>query len=166
MDFFNFWVWANVRMGSTGGMQGTEWKTVDVVWPCHVQSQRQVQRRFDAYLAGKPPPGQRVSNDSPTAANDPDPAAPQNQPSKRTSKPCKRVQSGGAGPSDEHSCAAERLTSAVREVVASCVASRLLPDADYPSPLLQTPSAKQAKVLPATTRCVLSKPVPTVVFTH
>ena len=131
---------------------------VEFIQPCAVQSQRQVQRRFEAYLAGKPPPGQRVGSESSMAASSPDCAARQDQPGKRAGKSGKRAQPGSAGPSDAHRSGAESLAPAIREVVASCIASKLLPEAEYPPPLLQAPSQKQAKVLPAAARCVLTQP--------
>ena len=117
------------------------------------QSQRQVQRRFEACLAGKPLPGQRVGTDSPMSAGGSATSAVRSQPAQH-SKPGKKQQPSSMRPG-EHSPAVDKLVSAVREAVASCVASGVLPEAGYSAPLVQEPSVKQAKLLPPAARCGL-----------
>ena len=122
---------------------------------CCDQSQRQVQRRFEAYLTGKPLPGQRVSSDSPMSASGSASQGHQNNAAQH-GKPGRKQPPIATRPTsaEERSHGVENLVSAFREAVASCVASGLLPEARYPPPLVQAPSAKQAKLLPSTVRCV------------
>ena len=121
------------------------------------QSQRQVQRRFEAYLAGKPLPRQTVSSDSPRSASC-SAASGVHTESAQHGKPAKagkKQQASGAQPiSQERRQVVDNLVSAVRDAVAACVAGGLLPEAQYPAPVVQAPSAKQAKLLPRTARCV------------
>jgi len=114
-----------------------------------------VQRRFEAYLAGKPLPCQHVSSDSPVSASGSAASAPHSEPAQhgKPAKPGKLKQPSSTQPvSGDHRQAASNLAFAVRDAVAACVAGGLLPQASYPAPVVQAPSAKQAKSLPQTAR--------------
>ena len=73
----------------------------------------------------------------------------------KPAKPGKKPQPNSMQPvSEEQRRAVDKLVSAVRDAVAACVAGGLLPEAQYPVPGVQAPSAKQAKSLPRSARCV------------
>jgi len=93
-----------------------------------------VQRRFEAYLAGKPPPRQHVSSDSPMSASGSAASAPQSEPAEhgKPAKPGKKQQPTSAQPvSQDDRRVADHLVSALRDGVAACVAGGLLPEASY-----------------------------------
>ncbi len=82
-------------------------------------------------------------------------SAPQSEPAEhgKPAKPGKKQQPTSAQPvSQDDRRVADHLVSALRDGVAACVAGGLLPEASYPAPVVQAPSAKQAKALPRTAR--------------